>query len=453
MNENFLLTTPLAQRLYHECAEELPVIDYHNHLSVEDVIANRQFGDIAELWLLSDPYKHRAMRICGVEERLITGGASNFEKFEAWCRIFSGLVGNPLQHWSQMELARVFDIDLFLNAENARRIWDAANEKLKDQSLFARGILERFRVEYAAPCQMITDSPDKFMQLSRLAPSLRGDGILPLTKEFVERLGKSAGVAITSLDSLKAAFSKRMDEFHRAGCRFSDHDLDSGFRYDKDDGGNEKRFEKILRGEVLSEDDSARLCSHVLRMLGGEYALRGWVMQLHIGALRSTSSRLRGIAGPAGGFAGIGRCAVAEVVSFLDDLEQGAGLPRTILFTLNPADNAQLAILSGSFSEDGVAGKVQQGAAWWWCDHLGGIRGVLDSFSEFSVLSVFLGMTTDSRSPLSFVRHEYFRRVFCGWLGEKVQRGDFQSGFEDLRELVHRVCYQNVKDILVKGEV
>ena len=245
MNENFLLTTPLAQRLYHECAEELPVIDYHNHLSVEDVIANRQFGDIAELWLLSDPYKHRAMRICGVEERLITGGASNFEKFEAWCRIFSGLVGNPLQHWSQMELARVFDIDLFLNAENARRIWDAANEKLKDLSLFARGILERFRVEYAAPCQMITDSPDKFMQLSRLAPSLRGDGILPLTKEFVERLGKSAGVAITSLDSLKAAFSKRMDEFHRAGCRFSDHALDSGFRYDKDDGGNEKRLSLI----------------------------------------------------------------------------------------------------------------------------------------------------------------------------------------------------------------
>ena len=453
MDENFLITTPMAERLYHDCAEMLPVIDYHNHLSVTDVLENRCFGDIAELWLVNDPYKHRAMRICGVEEKYITGNASNYEKFKQWCRIMPELIGNPLWHWSRLELACVFGIELALNEKNASEIWETANEQLKNPSLSAHGILEKFHVEYAAPCQMITESPDCFCQMKNFAPSLRGDGILPLSKTFLEKLQQCTGVEITSLGALQNAFSKQLDAFDRAGCRFSDHALDDGFRYAKDDGANEKRFFRLLSGEILDEEERMRLDSHVMRILGSEYAKRGWVMQLHMGALRHTSSRLRRIAGPAGGFAGIGRCAVSEMVSFLDDLECMGSLPRTILFTLNPSDNAQLSILSGSFSEDGVAGKVQQGAAWWWCDHMDGIRSVLDTMSAYSVLSVFLGMTTDSRSLLSFVRHEYFRRVFCGWLGEKVQKGEFPDDAEALKTIVRKVCYQNVKSILEeKGE-
>lgn len=451
-NENFLLQTPLAQQLYHEVAKPLPIIDFHNHLSVSDLLTNRRFNNLAELWLLNDPYKHRAMRICGVCERYITGEASDYEKFEEWCRIFPHLTGNPLQHWSQLELSRVFGIELAINSKNAHEIWERANACLGQKGWFAQDYLDQFRVEYAAPCRMLTESTEEFCYNERLAPSLRGDGILPLTQKLIAELELSADVTIASLEDLAMAFSKCLEKFHRSGCRFSDHALDDGFCYRRDDGKNGRRFSKLLSGGTLDLEENLCLSSHVLRMLGKEYAERGWVMQLHIGALRSTSSRLREIAGPAGGFAGIGRCAVPEVVNFLDDLEQSGSLPRTMLFTLNPSDNAQLSVLSGSFSEDGIAGKVQQGAAWWWCDHIGGIRGVLDTISEYGVLSVFMGMTTDSRSLLSFSRHEYFRRVLCGWIAEKVQQEIFPNDYETLAELVRKVCYQNLKNILSEGE-
>lgn len=448
MDEGFLLTTALSERLYYDYAKALPIIDFHNHLCVSDLANDVSFKNISEVWVTKDPYKHRAMRILGVEERFITGSATDLEKFYKWCEVFPLLVGNPLWHWSETELKRVFNTDLLPNKENAEKLYSITGERLKSPALSARGFLKLFNVEYAAPCCLITDSVEEFNGIDGVSPSMRGDNILPLTKDFVSLLSEKSGERIKDLSSFSAAVKTRLTDFSRAGCKFCDHALDNGFVYLPDDGKNEKRFSEILSGEALNREDAAYLNSHILRILAAQYSHFGWVMQLHIGAMRHTSSRLRAMLGPAGGYAAIGTCAVDSTVEFLNDLEKAQSLPQTILFTLNPSDNERLAVLSGSFVQDGVSGKVTQGAAWWWCDHLGGIRGVLSAACEYSVLAAFLGMTTDSRSLLSFSRHEYFRRVLCGFLGEKAQRGEITSDVKILGDIVERLCYKNIKNIL-----
>lgn len=447
MDHDFLLHTPLSKRLYHECAKNLPLIDYHNHLCVEDFSLGRRFGTLAELWIISDPYKHRAMRICGVEEKYITGIAEEYEKFKAWMSVLPKLIGNPLYDWSILEMKRVFGIELDPEAADCTEIWNTANSKLAQSDFSALGLLSRFNVEYAAPCASVTDDITPFLKLKNMAPSLRGDNIVDITPDIVNKLSLMTKIFISTLEHFLYAISKRLDEFHKAGCRFSDHALDNGFIYFEDDGLNEKRFEALMNTGSLCKEDAKRLASEILRRLAAQYAKRGWTMQLHIGAQRHTSTRLRTIAGPAGGFAGIGNCCdVVSLTGMLDSFEKSPeGLPRTLLFTLNPADNAVMSVLSGSYSQDGVAGKVQQGPAWWWCDHLYGMREVFENISAFGVLSVFLGMTTDSRSILSLVRHEYFRRALCGWIGDKAAKGEMPDSFETLEKLVGNVCYHNVK--------
>lgn len=440
MNEEFLLGTETARRLYHECVEHLPVVDYHNHLPVRELAENRNYGDLAELWLLNDPYKHRAMRICGVPEERITGSAGHYEKFRAWSETLPKLIGNPLFDWTALELKRGFGIDLPLNPANAERIWNEANGKLRP----AREWLTLFRVAYAAPCCSFTDDPAMFGFLPNVVPSLRGDDVTTLSPGRVAEFGAE----IRSFAGLCTALAGRLDAFHRAGCRFADFSLDDGFRYDPS-GEPETLFRMFLAGDAEARP---RLISLLIRFLGVEYARRGWTLQLHIGAKRDTSARLRRLAGPAGGYAGIGSgCDAASVAALLDDMERSGGLPRTILFPLNPSDNAVLAVLSGSFAEDGMAGKVQLGPAWWYCDHLNGMRAGFEASAAFGVLSAFPGMTTDSRSLLSFVRHEYFRRAFCGWVGEKVGRGEFPDDFESLKNLAEAVCCRNAETIITKG--
>jgi glucuronate isomerase len=451
MNENFLLRSALSQRLYHEFAEHLPLIDFHNHLPVSDIAGKRNFTDLADLWL-SDPYKHRAMRVCGVDERYITGDSDNFSKFRQWCTIVPALVGNPLYHWSELELERIFAIRLPVNKDTAEEIWSAANEKLADPAFSARGLLDRFNVEYAAPCTQITADLSPFAGLKGVVPSLRGDDLFPVTPDLVQALESSTGIPIDSLDHFAAALTRRLEAFHTAGCRFADHALDNGFQYVRDDGNNERRFASFLHNGLWDDDDVVHINSAVLRILGSAYARNRWVMQLHMGALRQTSSRLRAIAGQAGGFAGIGSVSIAYLTTMLNDIEQGeAGLPRTVLFTINPAENAALAVLCGSFSQDGVRGKVQQGPAWWWCDHLYGMRELLEIISTYGVLATFIGMTTDSRSFTSLVRHEYFRRVLCGWIGDKVAEGAFPDDVALLGHIVDAVCYRNARMILTES--
>ena len=440
LDHNFLLTGPTAVRLY-ESVRDLPVIDWHNHLPVKDLAEDRQYADLTELWVASDPYKHRAMRICGVPEKLITGPASPYEKFAAWSKVLPQLAGNPLYHWSQLELQRVFKIDETLNPATAEKIWHHANEKLSDPGFSARGLLNKFEVEYAAPCAGSGDDLSGFSGLEGIVPSLRGDDLFGLTAPLFEQSEDFA--------DLRVRLEKKLREFHAAGCRFADHALDAGFVYIPDDGKNETRFVRF-REKNLPDTERAALACAVLRILGGAYAEMGWTLQLHIGALRQTSSRLRAAAGPAGGYAGIGpTCDIRSLAALLDDLEKSAaGLPRVILYTLNPADHAAFAVLSGAFPGDGERGKVTLGPAWWYCDHILGMRDCFENIAAYGVLSVFPGMTTDSRSLLSFVRHEYFRRVFCAWLAEKAARDEIPSDFSILKDVAEKVCYYNAKAII-----
>ncbi|MCK9253877.1 MAG: glucuronate isomerase [Clostridiales bacterium] len=452
MKANHVLTTPLAERLYLEVAEPLPLIDYHNHLSVSEIASGRRPADLTGLWLRSDPYKHRAMRIFGIDEALITGDADPFDMFKAWCQVLPQLIGNPLYDWSALELARVFQIDWPLNPETAEKTWQAAGEQLADPSFTAQNLLRRFHVRYTAPCAALNDDLGPFAGLHGVAPSFRGDDLSGLTPQTIRLLEGQTGMAVDSLTSLAASLEKRLGSFHDLGCRFADHALDNGFCYHGDDGRNDERLRRLLAEGRLEPADAACLDSAVLRLAGSVYARFGWTMQLHLGALRQTSSRLRRIAGPAGGYAGIGRVATSELVALLDGIEQGeAGLPRTVLFCSHPEDSAALAVLGGSFSQDGVRGKVQLGPPWWWCDHLAGMRSYFETISAYGVLSVSIGMTTDSRSFLSLVRHEYFRRTLCGWLGEKAADGIFPDDFSVLAPLVKAVCFGNVETILAKS--
>ncbi|MGN0178500.1 MAG: glucuronate isomerase [Monoglobaceae bacterium] len=450
MNKDFLLRTDFSKKVYHEIAENLPIIDYHNHLSLEDIKENKRFDNIYDLWLKPDPYKHRAMRMCGVHENFITGDASDVEKFRSWCEIFPNLIGNPLYNWSLMELQYVLSIDMIPNPDNWEDIWNKADEYLRSNTVSVNTLLDRFNVEYACPCASVTDDITMFEHNERMAPSLRGDNIVYPSAEFIDRLSEITNVEINDLKSMKKAVSVRLNEFKEVGCRFSDHAIDNGFIFYEDDGKNDERFQMILNGRELADIDKKKFISYMLVFLGGEYAGLNFVMQLHIGAQRYTSTRLRSLAGAAGGFAGIGNSVdVSSLTAFFDTLEKTKyGLPKTVMFTLNPADNALISVLSGSYSKDNTAGLITQGPAWWWCDHNYGITEVMENVSAFGLLSNFIGMTTDSRSFLSLVRHDYFRRVLSEWIGKKVEAGEFPDSIELIKDVVYKVCYKNAKNIL-----
>lgn len=443
MRQDFLLKSDLAKKIYTEVAAKLPIIDYHNHLSVADIASDRKFENITQLWVSVDPYKHRAMRILGVPEKYITGDATDYEKFEKWYGCLPRLAGNPLFDWSMMEFDTVFGMEIYPFTKSAKEVWDEVNEKVRDLS--ATKILEKFNIEYSAPCASLIEDLSNFDKSKGICPSLRGDDIVGVNKAFVEKLEQVTDTSIQSLSDFEHAIEMRLTAFVETGCKYSDHALDDGFDYVTDDGRNEERFTDVLKCAELSVKDKLQLSSRILRTLAGLYAKNGFTMQLHIGAKRSTSTRLRNIAGPAGGYAAIGHPVnVKALTDLLDDIEQQEyGLPKTMLFTLNPADNAVMSILSGSYSKDGVEAIVSQGPAWWWCDHYQGMVEMLDHLSVFGVASTFVGMTTDSRSLMSFVRHDYFRRILCNWIGEKVEKGVLPENMEILSEMIRNMCYHN----------
>ena len=444
MNSDFLLNDPLAHRLYHTYAKDLPIVDYHNHLSLGQLAPDYVFENIARLWVIPDPYKHRAMRILGVEERYITGDSSDYEKFSAWYGCLPRLIGNPLFDWSIMEMKTVFDYDL-LPFGSPDRVWNTLNAKLTGMT--SRDILEKFNITYSAPCATLWDDLSPFRPATGISPSLRGDDLLLPTAERIQALESLTGRKISKLEDYLSAIRIRLDAFRAAGCRFADHALDNGFTYLGTDGKNNRRFQQQAKGEPLSETDRIFLSSEILTALAGEYARCGFTLQLHSGAQRTTSTRLREIAGPAGGYAAMGNCVdLQSLVDFLDAVEKSpCGLPRILLFTLNPADNGILATLSGSYSKNGCAALISQGPAWWWCDHCQGIEQMLETFASHSVLSTFVGMTTDSRSLLSFVRHDYFRRILCQWIATKVSQGKFPGEENLLGDLIRKICYENAK--------
>jgi glucuronate isomerase len=448
MNSCFLLGSKLAERLYVEVSP-LPIIDYHNHLSIEDISKNKRFYNVYDLWIKPDPYKHRAMRMCGVDERYITGDASKEEKFLKWAEVLPKLQLNPLSHWSAMELERVFGIKEFLNVQNAKKIFEQCNFYLQNNAVTVGSLLDLFQVEYACPCQSLIDDFTCFVDNKRFSPSLRGDDIILPTKSFLKNLEQTSQIKISSLLDFEVAVEKRLKDFRGVGCRFADHALDNGFTFYEDDSKNGQRFEALI-SDTISKEDQDKLSSYILVRLASLYAKYNFVLQLHIGAQRYTSTRLRKCVGPAGGFAGIGNSVnVVSLTRFLNAVESAEnGLPKILLFTLNPADNALVSVLSGSYAKDGVDGLITQGPAWWWCDHKLGMVDMLENTATFGVLSNFLGMTTDSRSFLSFVRHDYFRRVLCNWLAEKYESGEMLCEIKDLTDIAIDLCYNNAKKIL-----
>ena len=399
MRDNFLLKTVEAQCLYSVYAKDLPIIDFHNHVSVADIAEDRKFKNLTELWLASDPYKHRLMRICGVEERYITGDATDYEKFEKYCEIFPLLAGNPVYDWSRMELYSIFGIEQLPCKENAELIYNVAGTLLSTPAYTNNAILKRFGIAYQSPVAQLQDDLSGFDGVT-VAPSLRGDNLL--TGEF----------DMTEI-------CRRLDAFAEKGCRFADHALDADF---------------------FSQEG----CADRLIKLAGEYAKRGWTLLLHIGAKRNTSPRLAKLAGPAGGYAAAGSSfSVNAVCDLLGAMEASDGLPDTVLFPLNLSDQAAFAVLQGSYSQDGVASKVQLGPAWWWCDHPMGIENALNCIASFGVVSRFIGMTTDSRSILSFVRHDYFRRLLCSWLEEQNRLRQWELTPAQLGEMIQNICFEN----------
>lgn len=436
INDDFLLESPLARKLYNDYVKGLPIADYHNHLVPTELASDRRFDDIGQLWVATDPYKHRAMRLHGEKEEVISGAVSTREKFNAWARTLPYTLGNPLFHWSAMEMKNVFGLDEMPDPASADRVWEACNERLTEDRFSTMGILKGFGVKVLSTSDDLLDDVAVHASIEgdiKVTPSLRADSILGFASAWMERLGSPK-----SLEEYLAAVDARLDAFSTSGCRVADHALDDGWRFEPTD------FDAAAKLFAAGEFTNVKLKSYMLGYLVSQYARRGWVMLLHIGAQRFTSSRLRRLAGPAGGYATIGNTVdVKSLCALLDSQDVKGELPKTVLFTLNPADNAALAVLTGSYSEDGVSGKVQFGPAWWYNDHLYGMTDQIENMAAYSLLPQFVGMTTDSRNVLSFSRHDYFRRILCNWLASKVLRGEFPNDEAYIGRIAADISYNN----------
>jgi len=458
LSDNFMLGSPTGRTLYHECAAELPIVDFHCHIEPAWVAGDKTFNDLAELWVCHDPYKWRAMRINGISEQRITGDATAWQKFEAWATTVPQTVGNPLFHWSGQELKRFFDVDQMLSLQSAESIWLRCNERLRDPAFSTRGLLERLKVETLCTSDDVLDTLAPHSQMRRqsgiqMLPSLRADRLIAVSdpgfRAFCIKLGNMTGIVVKDLESYEAAVRVRLDRFDALGCRLADVGLDQPVFAAPGKGMSSRHFAKALDGGTLDTSEKAELQTALLLFLGEEYHRRDWAMQLHIGAQRTTSHRLQHRVGAAGGYACIGKSSdVGPLVAFLNHLEMRDALPRTVLYTLNPSDMDMYASVTGSFAQDGIVGKVQFGPAWWLNDNRDGIERQLKALSNMGLLSRHIGMTTDSRSLLSYSRHEYYRRILCSLIGSWVDMGELPRDMDLIFRLIRNLCYSNAKNWL-----
>jgi len=456
VDKDFLLTTDVAKKLYHEVAADLPVIDYHSHLQQGEIAERKKFRNIAELWLAGDHYKWRLMRTAGVTEDYCTGERSDKEKFLAFCKVLPLAIGNPIYHWSHLELRRIFGIDLIINEKNAEAIWEQANAKLADMDTWS--MLEQAKVEIACT----TDDPaDDLLQHAEIAQSALKTRVLPAYRpdkamrinndgfvDYVARLSEVSGVQITSFASLIEALANRVGYFHERGGRISDHAIDIPLpTLAATPEQLEAFFAKRVKGELLSDLEQSQYLRGLLENIGTVYAKYEWTMCLHIGAMRNNNQRMLQNLGPDTGFDSIGDMTTSNgLVALLSALDANDQLPKTMLFNLNPAMNEVLSTMIGNFQDGSVAGKVQFGPAWWFNDHkLGNLNQIL-AFGNHSVLGIFVGMVTDSRSFASYPRHDYFRRLVCRQFGEWVSGGEYPNDFEALATIVRGICYENAKN-------
>lgn len=459
MTEDFLLDSEFARRLFHGYAKDQPIFDYHCHLPPQQISENYRFSNLYDIWLKGDHYKWRAMRANGVAEALCTGSASDREKFNAWARTVPHTIGNPLYHWTHLELRRPFGItDTLLSEKTADAVWDRCNALLAQDNFTARGIMQQMNVKLVGT----TDDPLDDLQHHRaladdksftvkVLPSWRPDKAFNIEAEgflpWIEKLEALTDISVRRFDDLRSALSKRLDYFAAMGCKVSDHALDVVLYAEADDATLDTIFARRRDGKVPDAQAIAQFKTAVLVWLGGEYARRGWVQQYHIGALRNTNRRQYELLGPDVGFDSINDQPVAEsLAKLLGAQNLHDALPKTILYCLNPRDNEVLATMAGNFQGEGQAGKMQFGSAWWFNDQLDGMRRQLTQLSQIGLLSRFVGMLTDSRSFLSYTRHEYFRRLLCQMIGRWVENGEAPADEGLLGQMVQNICFNNAHD-------
>jgi glucuronate isomerase len=460
LHEEFLLQSPTARRLYHEYAEHEPILDYHCHLPPADIASNRQFRDLFEIWLEGDHYKWRAMRANGVPEDLCTGAASPRDKFFAWARTVPFTLRNPLYHWTHLELKRYFGIEDILDETSAPAIWDRANEQLAGPSLRAHGILARFGVNALCTTDDPTDSLEHHKAIAashletKVFPAFRPDKALAV--DFPERfnawvaaLERAASLRIRQFEDLLLALQSRHDFFHSMGCRLSDHGLNHCFAEPSSEGEVEGIFDRARNGIPASPSEHAQFATALMLFFGRLDARKGWTKQLHLGALRGVNARLLARCGPDTGFDSIADFPqAASLAQYLDTLDRANSLPKTVIYNLNPADNYVFASMAGNFQDGSVPGKIQFGSGWWFLDQKDAMEWQMNALSNCGLLSRFIGMLTDSRSFMSYPRHEYFRRVLCNLIGQDVELGLLPGDVSLLGPMIRNICYRNAHSYL-----
>jgi glucuronate isomerase len=458
LDEDFLLDSPTAVRLYEEHARDLPIIDYHNHLPPDEIAADRRFENLTQAWLQGDHYKWRAMRANGVSEHFITGGASDREKFRKWAETVPYTVRNPLYQWTHLELKRYFGIDELLGPESADRIYDRASEMLRTPDYSVRRLLEKMRVEVLCT----TDDPADDLRHHRsireegwripVLPAFRADKVLQVDdtvsfNAYLERLAASAGTGISSYNDLLEVLRKRHGFFMANGCGVSDHGLERVWADDFTESQVATVFTRLRAGEEVTEEHKRKFRSALLHTLAEWDWEHGFVQQFHLGAMRNNNSRMMASLGPDTGWDSIGDFPQAVSLSrFLDRLDAKDRLAKTVLYNLNPADNALMATMIGNFNDGSVAGKIQWGSGWWFLDQKRGMEDQLNTLSEMGLLSRFIGMLTDSRSFLSFTRHEYFRRLLCNLFGRDIENGELPNDVPWMGGVIEGICHRNAAD-------
>ncbi len=457
LDENFLLENQTRDTLYHRVARTLPIYDYHCHLSAKQIAEDAVFTDIGRLLLEEDHYKWRLMRACGIDERYITGRAPWREKFLYYAKALSLSPGNPLYAWTHMELHTYFGIREPLCEHTAADIYERAIRQMADGGFSARTLINCSNVALIATTDDPADTLEYHRQISaaanfttRVVPTFRPDAALAPQKpgyaEYIARLASAAKIKINTLDDLKAALCRRLDDFAELGCRIADHGIGALPACACNDGQAGEVFKKALSGEEITPDAADRFWIFLTEFLAGEYRARGWAMQLHTAVARNQNTRLFETLGPDSGLDSVGDAvSVPALRGLLDRIEQNGGLPKTIVYTLNPTSYEAVATMLGNFA-GGIPGKMQLGAAWWFCDHRGGIRRQLTTAANTGALGLFCGMLTDSRSFTAYVRHDYFRRIFCSLIGEWVQAGAYPNDPRLLERLVRGVCFENAKN-------
>ncbi len=458
MDENFILETETAQKLYHGYAAKVPIIDYHCHINPKEIAEDRKFDNITQVWLGGDHYKWRYMRSCGVEEKYITGDASDYEKFCKWAECVGKAIGNPLFHWSHLELHRYFGYNGHLNKSTAEEVWNLCNEKLQEDSMSVRNIIRLSNVKFIGTTDDPVDSLKWHQAIKAdesfdvvVVPSWRPDKAMNIEKpdfaEYIVKLAEAAGMdKIESFKDLKAALANRMDYFNENGCKISDHALEYVMCFPASEEETEAIFKKRLSGETVTKEEELKYKTAFMLYMGRKCTELDWGMQLHYGCKRDNNTIMFDKMGPDTGFDCINNYAPSSMLAdFLNTLASKNELPRTVIYSLNPNDNQAIGTILGCFQDSSAVAKIQQGSAWWFNDHKSGMEEQMISLANLGNLSGFVGMLTDSRSFLSYTRHEYFRRILCNLIGGWVENGEYPDDMEILGEIVSDISYYNAK--------